>query len=472
MISLQRATLNATLGYNASGQLTTVDNATGDDHAYRYDGLGRRIQAIVNDNVTRNFLVAPAAQRLGVGALDVQVQHLATNAAGTLLAGWVYGGENPILRFSGTPGAEDVYYYLEDGSDSVAALADSNAIVAAEYRYDGFGNNLDSALYDDPTSNAGGDFGYHGAWRESVTGLYHMRARTYDPETGRYTSPDPASPNPQRPESYNPYTFANDNPHLFTDPTGAFSIVEINVATGIQSLTKNWNTIAVNAARQYLQDKAQEVAIEFLTNQLFKLAPSGGLLGAVFGAVNATRKELGSIFSGSFRKSVCAALGGPIWMAFAPSIDPVNGYPTGNGFGCQLAQQRGIRYDGTIIRGSKRPDIVLGEYQVLDQLSALGRPNANLNWTLIEAKLSTKTLVDDYVGPTARNPGQFDAIVKYTHSFTVSHSVAVFVTLFQGGKGGANMARNLEALLTKQAFQEGLIAILVSLTGQNNPFDD
>ncbi|MEZ6073129.1 MAG: hypothetical protein R3C10_23395 [Pirellulales bacterium] len=145
----------------------------------------------------------------------MSVQHLATDGSGGVQAGWVYAGENPILRFDASNSVE---YYLEDASDSIAALVDSGGVKTAEYAYDGFGNILDGS--DDPVSDAGGDFGLHAAWLDPDTGLYDMRGGRTIPKRGGFTAPDPAEPNPQAPETYRPYTFANNNPHLFSDPTG------------------------------------------------------------------------------------------------------------------------------------------------------------------------------------------------------------------------------------------------------------
>ena len=101
MTSLTRDGDPRGLTYDSAGQLTGVNGVGGSDvdYVYQSDALGNRTAATTDGTVDRNFLVAPAAQRLGAGALDVTVQHLAADGAGNLLTGWVYAGENPILRF-------------------------------------------------------------------------------------------------------------------------------------------------------------------------------------------------------------------------------------------------------------------------------------------------------------------------------------------------------------------------------------
>lgn len=60
---------------------------------------------------------------------------------------------------------------------------------------------------------------FAGAYLDPTTGEgnYAMRARNYDPGTGRFSSMDPAG---ARPIGSSPYAYAGNNPMVFTDPTG------------------------------------------------------------------------------------------------------------------------------------------------------------------------------------------------------------------------------------------------------------
>jgi RHS repeat-associated protein len=51
-------------------------------------------------------------------------------------------------------------------------------------------------------------------------GLIYMNARWYLPGLGRFISADTLVPNPSNPQSYNRYSYTNNNPLLYTDPTG------------------------------------------------------------------------------------------------------------------------------------------------------------------------------------------------------------------------------------------------------------
>jgi RHS repeat-associated protein len=52
------------------------------------------------------------------------------------------------------------------------------------------------------------------------TGLYYYGARYYDPQIGRFISPDTIVPNPANPQSLNRYSYCLNNPLKYTDPTG------------------------------------------------------------------------------------------------------------------------------------------------------------------------------------------------------------------------------------------------------------
>lgn len=62
--------------------------------------------------------------------------------------------------------------------------------------------------------------GYTGHEHLDSVGLIHMNGRVYDPELGRFLSPDPFVQAPRNTQSYNRYSYVFNNPLSFTDPTG------------------------------------------------------------------------------------------------------------------------------------------------------------------------------------------------------------------------------------------------------------
>jgi RHS repeat-associated protein len=107
--------------------------------------------------------------------------------------------------------SSQTYYYLTDGLGSVLAEVKSDGTNAVSYQYDAYGNivNQRGGLYDE--RQFAGE-------QADPTGLTYLRARFYDPTTGRLLSRDPLSAG--NPAAHHPYSYAADNPALNTDPTG------------------------------------------------------------------------------------------------------------------------------------------------------------------------------------------------------------------------------------------------------------
>lgn len=62
--------------------------------------------------------------------------------------------------------------------------------------------------------------GYTGHESLDRTGLIHMNGRVYDPQLGRFLSPDPIVQAPLNSQSWNRYSYVFNNPLSYTDPTG------------------------------------------------------------------------------------------------------------------------------------------------------------------------------------------------------------------------------------------------------------
>ena len=65
-----------------------------------------------------------------------------------------------------------------------------------------------------------------------------MGARWYDPELGRWTSPDKIVPEPGNPQSLNRYSYAKNSPVRFADPTGYFEEDQLKTWYG-----KDWTSL-------------------------------------------------------------------------------------------------------------------------------------------------------------------------------------------------------------------------------------
>jgi RHS repeat-associated protein len=135
---------------------------------------------------------------------------LETDGNGVPQASYVLGDDELLAQ--ARSGA--VSYYLEDGQGNVRLLTDGNGAVTDRYTYDAYGNLLSSQ------GSTVNPYRYTGQYFDSLTGLYDLRARYYDPTTGRFTSADTADVSLDNPTELNRYLYVDSNPVNAIDPTG------------------------------------------------------------------------------------------------------------------------------------------------------------------------------------------------------------------------------------------------------------
>jgi len=75
-------------------------------------------------------------------------------------------------------------------------------------------------------------YGYTGEWTDP-TNLIYLRVRYYDPATGRFISKDPVRGIATIPQTLNPYTYALNNPILYSDPSGEIIPLLLFAAVGL-----------------------------------------------------------------------------------------------------------------------------------------------------------------------------------------------------------------------------------------------
>jgi RHS repeat-associated protein len=138
---------------------------------------------------------------------------------GQVMRQYTYG--NAIVsqrqRAGGTWAAS---FYTTDGMGSVRQLTDQSGAVTDTYTYDAFGKLLSQT---GSTPNA---YLYRGERFDADLGLYHLRARSYDANRGRFTTMDPFPGFVDEPTSLHKYLYANADPVNFIDPLGLSTLAE------------------------------------------------------------------------------------------------------------------------------------------------------------------------------------------------------------------------------------------------------
>ncbi|HYE83327.1 MAG TPA: RHS repeat-associated core domain-containing protein [Clostridia bacterium] len=147
------------------------------------------------------------------------------------ITGFLYDRQHVILETDGSDNAKVSYArginyisredasgrlsnYLYNGHGDVVQTVSEDGAIENQYDYDIFGNPvLTVESYDCAIRFAG-------EYYDSETGLYYLRARYYDPYIGRFISEDSYWGEDDNPLSLNLYTYCENDPVNFIDPTG------------------------------------------------------------------------------------------------------------------------------------------------------------------------------------------------------------------------------------------------------------
>ena len=145
-------------------------------------------------------------------------------------------GYNAVYILEGGTGS---YYYLyKDHLNSVVAVTNENGVVEFEQNFDPWGERRDPLTWSGGAVIVPTDFtwvpGFTGHEHLDEVGLIDMNNRMYDPAIGRMLAVDNFIQNPYLTQHYNRYSYANNNPLVYTDPTGeiAWAPVVIGAVVG------------------------------------------------------------------------------------------------------------------------------------------------------------------------------------------------------------------------------------------------
>ncbi|MDA8043926.1 MAG: glycosyltransferase family 39 protein [Actinomycetota bacterium] len=121
----------------------------------------------------------------------------------------IYGpSPSPVEQINTATGTPD--WYVNDQIGSTRALLDTSGNTAATYTYDPYGNTTNTSGTPGLTS-----LRWQGQYQDPNTGLYYMRARWYDPQSGQFLDADPLLA-----ATHQPYSYAGGDPINSADPSG------------------------------------------------------------------------------------------------------------------------------------------------------------------------------------------------------------------------------------------------------------
>ena len=169
---------------------------------------------------------------------------------------YVYGangleGLHVVKTSSNNQSTSHTTKVLTDHLGSIMSLID-NYDWAYDATFDAWGKREVSMPY---WFDSGFDRGFTGHEHLDEMGLINMNGRMYDPDLGRFLSPDPFIQSPSNPQNYNRYSYCLNNPLKFTDPSGesVTAIVAISLfACGMTNLFIQVNNNIINSFEEAL----------------------------------------------------------------------------------------------------------------------------------------------------------------------------------------------------------------------------
>ena len=190
----------------------TLPDGTAIRYAYAADGnLASRTRSTPGgSSTTVHYLVDPNRPNSQILA--------EYDDAGHATATFTYANE----LLSRTSDGACAYFHL-DASGSVVAVTDDSGTATHSYGYDAWGNVVEALGAGDSNHL------YTGALTDADTGLIYLRARWYQPATGRFLSADPWEGFEESPASLNKYAYASSDPVNKTDPQGLMDLESLSI---------------------------------------------------------------------------------------------------------------------------------------------------------------------------------------------------------------------------------------------------
>ena len=173
---------------------------------YTWSGDGIRRTAATGSQAAKT--VRFVVDRLqGNGSVAIE-----RDGANKTLRRYVYG----LDLLSQTTPTKGPYWYHHDGLGSVTDVTSGTGASLWWTEYTPYGAPRANAATSQAPVNL---FRFTGEYVDTSTALYHLRARQYDPTTGRFLSTDPVSPGIGDPYLAS-YVYVRDSPTLGADPSG------------------------------------------------------------------------------------------------------------------------------------------------------------------------------------------------------------------------------------------------------------
>ncbi|MFA6984719.1 MAG: Ig-like domain-containing protein [Arenimonas sp.] len=259
--------------YDANGN-TTGQAKAGEVVTYGYDEANRRVRTTTTSGVVTTGYSADGVRNREIGngharawLIDPNRDYAQTLEAYTdqqLSTVWMYGDEL-VAQSNVIAGGLHERNLHSDGMGSVRQASDAGGSVTDSFEYDAFGNQLGR------TGTTDIDHRYRGEQVDPNTGFYNLRARWYDPNSGRFTSTDAFAGRSSDPTSLHKYLYASSDPVNSWDPSGYMTIGEIGTAlrVNVQSVLTAQSNRAIGMLANRSAGKALEAYVRAIIEREF-----------------------------------------------------------------------------------------------------------------------------------------------------------------------------------------------------------
>jgi RHS repeat-associated protein len=221
--------------YDQAGN-TTARGATDGTTSYQWDDEGRLAAintpdgaggAVYTADGGRLIRRTPTSTTLYLNGDEYEVDHATGQVSGTRY--YALGGRTLVVRTS--DGA--ISSLATDHQGTPLGAIDEQNVLVRRWQ-DPYGNPRGPQPTQWPDER-----GFHTGTEDRWTGLVHLGARAYDPSIGRFLSVDPLI-NHGESQQVHGYSYADNSPLLFTDPSGLFRIrpdasITVRASAAVQS---------------------------------------------------------------------------------------------------------------------------------------------------------------------------------------------------------------------------------------------
>jgi RHS repeat-associated protein len=190
-----------------------ADSATQTTTTFEYDGDHSRVIKVENDNQT---------------VYAGQLYERGTDSSGAVTHKYrVFANGKQIAQHERRPGFAPMTVYMHSdhlGSTQTITKGTPDAtlgLIVHEQTFDPWGKPEGTPAWNAPNESASNvTHGFTGHEHDYAHNLVNMKGRLYDPELGRFTTPDPFVQDPLNSQSLNRFAYVYNNPLRYTDPSG------------------------------------------------------------------------------------------------------------------------------------------------------------------------------------------------------------------------------------------------------------